>query len=220
MAKRFSENEIWKKQRWFRKLSPEYKLAFFYIKDQCDHAGIWNIDCSDLLEDTGLVKFDINSFISVINTDYDKITGDIILKERVLVIRNKKMWVTGFVQFQYEGRDKLVRSSNAVRSALMILDGIILQKNEPFGTLPNPSEPFTTLEYALDHLHIKLNEPLGTVRKGWATLMDKDRDKDRDNIVKQEKTKNEKFSGNFKAQGEELFAARMERHKNKRNQQN
>ena len=68
MAKRFNDTDIWKKQRWFRKLKPDYKLAFYYIKDQCNHAGIWEVDCSDLIEDLGLLSFDINDFLVSINT--------------------------------------------------------------------------------------------------------------------------------------------------------
>lgn len=75
MAKRFGDTDIWKKQRWFRKLSPEYKLAFCYIKDQCDHAGIWNIDCTDLIEDLGITEFSVTDFISKCNIEFDKNTG-------------------------------------------------------------------------------------------------------------------------------------------------
>ena len=38
--KRFVETERWK-DRWFQSLSPVTKLAFSYITDNCDAAGIW-----------------------------------------------------------------------------------------------------------------------------------------------------------------------------------
>jgi hypothetical protein len=44
-------------------------------------------------------------------------------------------------------------------------------------------------------------------------VKDKDKDKDKD-IVKLNRNKNGKFSGNFKAQGEELYVARIERDRN------
>jgi hypothetical protein len=44
----------------------------------------------------------------------------------------------------------------------------------------------------------------------YLIIKDKDKDKDK-NLVKLKKSKNEKFSGNFKAQGEELFASRSDR---------
>jgi len=49
----------------------------------------------------------------------------------------------------------------------------------------------------------------------YIIIKDKDKDKDKD-IVKLKKEKNGKFSGNFNAQGEELFAQRMERHNQNR----
>lgn len=44
----------------------------------------------------------------------------------------------------------------------------------------------------------------------YRIIKDKDKDKDKD-IIKHKNSKNGKFSGNFKAQGEELFADRLDR---------
>ena len=43
MAKRFTDTEIWKK-RWFRKLPPRIKCLWYYLKDNCDHAGSFDFD--------------------------------------------------------------------------------------------------------------------------------------------------------------------------------
>ena len=43
MAKRMTDTEKWKKL-WFRGLPPEYKLFWIYLVDNCDHAGIWEIE--------------------------------------------------------------------------------------------------------------------------------------------------------------------------------
>ena len=43
MAKRFTDNEKWKK-RFFKGLSTVNKLFFLYILDECDNAGIWHIE--------------------------------------------------------------------------------------------------------------------------------------------------------------------------------
>ena len=43
MAKRFTDNEKWKK-RFFKNLEPKYKLLWIYILDDCNHAGIWDVD--------------------------------------------------------------------------------------------------------------------------------------------------------------------------------
>lgn len=43
MAKRFTDSGKWKKQ-FIKGLSPKMKLLWFYILDDCDHAGIWEVD--------------------------------------------------------------------------------------------------------------------------------------------------------------------------------
>jgi hypothetical protein len=43
MAKRFSDSDKWKKP-FIRGLQGAYKLLWFYILDDCDHAGIWHVD--------------------------------------------------------------------------------------------------------------------------------------------------------------------------------
>lgn len=43
MAKRFTDTDKWKKP-FIRGLQGAYKLLWFYICDDCDHAGIWQVD--------------------------------------------------------------------------------------------------------------------------------------------------------------------------------
>jgi hypothetical protein len=125
MAKRFTDSELWKKQRWFRKLSANHKLAFMYIKDQCDHAGIWKIDCADLVDDLGLPTFNLTEFVESCNTDFDKVTGQKKFKERIRVLDRGSLWVTGFFQFQYAGKGGSVNASAApVKTAIQILQGL------------------------------------------------------------------------------------------------
>lgn len=104
MAKRHTDSEIWTRQRWFKKLSKDYKLAFFYIKDMCDNIGVWNIDCADLVEDTGIEDFDLSDFIAHCNKEYDKRTGKPTSKVRLKIINETELWITGFCQFQYENK--------------------------------------------------------------------------------------------------------------------
>lgn len=125
MPKRFTETDIWKTQRWFRKLPPNYKLAWKYVKDQCNHAGIWKIDCTDLIEDIGLESFNIKDFVEKCNVEYDKINGEKIKKERLRIINNNTLWITGFIQFQYESKEGTVSPDvPAVRTAFQILEGL------------------------------------------------------------------------------------------------
>lgn len=157
MPKRLGDTDIWKKQRWFRKLIPDHKLAFLYIKDQCDHAGIWNIDCTDLVEDLGIQLFDLDQFIVGCNTEYNKTTGKITLKERIRLLDKGYIWVTGFIQFQYKGKEGLVNPYAApVKTALQILSGLGL------------------LSDGLDKGYITLTEELP---EGYLTPKDKDKSK-------------------------------------------
>ena len=180
MAKRFTDTEIWKRQRWFRKLSPIYKLAFFYIKDQCDHAGVWAIDCSDLMEDLGIGEFDLDEFIRAINDEYDKFTGKRVTKERLRLIDGKYLLITSFIQYQYEGKErKLSQTSHVVNSALLVLDGL------------------GVLDTLIAENNITLRQPLD---KGYLTVKVKDKVKDKDkepinNIIqgKNEKIENASF---------------------------
>jgi len=200
MAKRLTETDLWRKQRWFRKLTPNYKLAFCYIKDECDHAGFWRIDCTDLIEDLGIETFDMEDFVSNCNTDYDKLTGEKIYKERLRVLEGR-MWVTGFIQFQYKGREGTINpDAGPVISALKILSG------------------YGLMDEAIKKKFIVISTQK-TLLEGRMSHKDKDKDKDKDIetvLAQNSKTsKNGKHSRNFKAQGEELYAQRVATGKNK-----
>jgi hypothetical protein len=43
MAKRFTDSDKWKKQ-WFRRLRPAHKCFWHYVLDNCNNAGIWDVD--------------------------------------------------------------------------------------------------------------------------------------------------------------------------------
>lgn len=200
MAKRLTETDLWRKQRWFRKLTPNYKLAFCYIKDECDHAGFWRIDCTDLIEDLGIETFDLDAFVTQCNTDYDKLTGDKTYKERLRVMEGR-LWVTGFIQFQYKGREGTINPDGGpVISALKILSG------------------YGLMDEAINKKFITLSTQK-TLLEGRTSHKDKDKDKDIDKTVLAQKNKqhgkNGKYSGNFKSQGEELYAQRAAKRGNK-----
>lgn len=122
MPNRLTDTTIWKKQKWFKKLPPLYKLAWKYLTDECDHAGFWKVDLSELLDDLGLDDFDFDDFLLTCNKDYDKRTGKGIHRQRIMKINDTEVWLTGFIQFQYGKKSgKLVISFNATKSAIELL---------------------------------------------------------------------------------------------------
>ena len=86
MAKRFTDTEKWKKY-WFRTLSNDHKVFWFYLLDNCDHAGIWEVDFE--LADyfcKGVNEQEIRS----------------VFKKQFIEFDNKKRWfIKDFLDFQY-----------------------------------------------------------------------------------------------------------------------
>lgn len=143
MAKRFTDTNIWKTQKWFKRLTPVHKLFWKYLTDSCDHAGVWKIDFLVITEDLGIEDFDISEFIKECNLDNDKLNGKPITRQRVMMIQNSHLWVTGFVQYQYENKGGLINpNSLVVKSAIEIL------------------QSFKLLELAIEGGYIRTSEPL------------------------------------------------------------
>lgn len=100
MAKRFTDSEKWKKQ-WFRELPPEYKCFWFYILDNCNHAGIWEVD------------FVTASYFIGKKIDKNKIYQ--IFKNHLIHIRENKILIVDFISFQYpNGLNIRVKPQKAV----------------------------------------------------------------------------------------------------------
>lgn len=86
MAKRFTDTDKWKKP-FIRGLPTPYKLLWFYILDDCNHAGIWEVDlevagirCGETFTETQAIEF---------------------FAGRVEKISNSKWFIPDFIFFQY-----------------------------------------------------------------------------------------------------------------------
>ena len=86
MGKRFTAPEKWA-DVWFRRLSPTHKLAWIYLTDNCDHAGVIELD-SDLAE------FQIGGEV-----DWDAMIGD--SGGRIVKLPCGKLWLTKYIEFQH-----------------------------------------------------------------------------------------------------------------------
>ncbi len=89
MSKRFHDTEIWEED-WFIALPRDYRDLWLYMKDTCDHAGIWrpNVTKFNKLFDCAV---DIKKAVEFFNKD----------KVRVIVLKNGKWFLCQFVPFQY-----------------------------------------------------------------------------------------------------------------------
>ena len=88
MAKRFTDTEIWEDD-WFYELSVEYKLFWFYLKDNCDHAGIWKPKTRAFKSMTD-VEVNLDKALQYFNTG----------KQRIRVLHSGNWFLEDFFYFQ------------------------------------------------------------------------------------------------------------------------
>lgn len=168
MAKRFVSTEIWSED-WFLEIPNEYKLFWFYILSNCDHAGIFKVNLRSFCS-LNEVKLTSKEALEYFNKG----------KERVIQVNDSIWFISDFFVFQY---------------------GPVLNMNNK-------------VHESIEKVYKKYQIDLSLIR-GLKDLKErtKDKDKDKDDFINITKTKkNGKFSGNFKAQGEELFAERFSNH--------
>lgn len=99
MAKRFTESDKWS-DPWFRALRAEYKLLWLYLLDQCDQAGVINVD-------RPLCEFQIGMAL-----DWEDFVTQ--CAGRVDVLEDGKWFVVRFIEFQYGNLSRDCRAHNPV----------------------------------------------------------------------------------------------------------
>lgn len=157
MAKRMTDSEKWGKQ-WFRLLRPKLKCMWEYLRDNCDLAGIWS-------EDYGLASFQIG----------DEITWKEVQEafgERVVRIAKDKIFLPGFIEFQYGTLSEDCKPHIAAIKALRKhgIDPVTLTLSDQKQSLipETPTDPKGS---------VTLTEGFA---KGSDTLKDKDKETDKD----------------------------------------
>jgi hypothetical protein len=110
MPKRFSDSELWNRD-WFLNLEGRHQLFCLYLRDQCDHAGVWNPSFKRFEQSTGF-RINPSDYISACNKD-----GAI----RIIILENGKWWITGFIEDQYKTKE-LTPSNYAYRGVINSLD--------------------------------------------------------------------------------------------------
>lgn len=104
MSKRFTDTEKWKDD-WFFSLTANEKLLWFYILDNCDHAGIWKASWSQ-----------VSIFIGHI-TDISKFDS------RMIQVKQDTYFIPKFLVYQY-GNEWWKSKIRAHLSAVKILKSI------------------------------------------------------------------------------------------------
>ena len=120
MAKRFTDTEKWKKP-FIRGLQGAYKLLWLYICDDCDHAGIWQVDI-DVAQIRIGEKIDLKEAIK----SFD---------EKIIIFdKGNKWFIPSFIEFQYPSG---LNPDNRAHNSIIIL----LEKNN---LLDKQNKPLTS----------------------------------------------------------------------------
>jgi hypothetical protein len=130
MAKRFTDSEKWKK-KWFKNLTPMCKLFWIYLFDNCNHAGVWEVD------------FELAAHQIRMKLDEEKITTA--FRDRVTPIDGGERWfINEFIDFQYGE----LRKNNTVHQAVLkiltmhgLLDKVNSINSSGQGACPPLAEP-------------------------------------------------------------------------------
>jgi len=103
MPKRYTDTDKWKKI-WFRKLKNDHKVFWMYVLDQCDHAGIWEVD------------FELASYFC--NGIKESEIRKTFVKQYHEFDDGKRWFIKDFIEFQYRGLDESNRVHNSVINIL------------------------------------------------------------------------------------------------------
>jgi len=102
MAKRFTDTTIWF-DKWFMSLDPNEKLLWFFLKDWCNHGGIWD-------ENWNLAAM----FVGVRWEGLPEA-----FNEKMIKVSDDKWFLKKFIEIQYPN---LNPANNAHKSAIAILE--------------------------------------------------------------------------------------------------
>lgn len=87
MAKRLTDTDKWKKP-FIKTMPVEYKLFWLYLLDDCDHAGVWQVDVE-------VAELRLGTKLSL-----TKAQG--YFKKNIVVLDNGTKWfIPDFISFQY-----------------------------------------------------------------------------------------------------------------------
>jgi len=88
MPKRFTDTGKWTNNKWFYELSPELKLFWTFLLDNCDNVGVWeeNIKLANIIIG---YEYSMDTLLNAFN-------------KQIYIFKDKrKWWIKNFCDFQY-----------------------------------------------------------------------------------------------------------------------
>lgn len=157
MSKRFTDTEKWKDD-WFLSLSNDEKVVWFWLLDNCNHAGI----CKPSI---GLLNF-------MCRTKYTE--DELIKMMEGRLIKFEGFWfIPKFLKFQY---GTLISKMPAVKSVVKeLIAKKLLDFSRNFIEVPDEEQTEES-----DNCIVTVPEQLG---KSSLTLKDKDKDKNKNKVL-------------------------------------
>lgn len=160
MAKRYTDSNKWKKP-WFRRLRPVHKCFWEYVRDNCDHAGIWDVDFD-------LASYHIGEEINALEA------MEAFRKQYIPFAVGKRWFILDFVEFQY---GELNPNVNAHSSVISILrrNGLWDAYQARYQAERDIESESNTVKSTSNHTKTEKHEGLNNPSGG-----DQDKDKDQD----------------------------------------
>jgi hypothetical protein len=145
MALRFSDANLWNRD-WFLELDGKMQLFALYLRDQCDHAGVWQ-PAFKRFESISGFRINPQEYLAAVNSD----------KVRIVVLGNGKWWITRFIEDQYRGL--VLNLSNPVMRGVVV-------------SLESNNIPYESMGYKID----PTKTPPKTLPRPYVGSKDKDKD--------------------------------------------
>ena len=128
MAKRFRDTATYK-DRFVKGLPADYKHLWFYILDDCDHAGVWRVDVEGASLYTGCALTETKALV--------------LLAEKIEVISADYWFIPGFIKFQYgaevNSKAGVIVSARKRLSEFGLSDRLVF-KEDSLGTIQGSSQ--------------------------------------------------------------------------------
>ena len=122
MPLRYTDTQKWKKS-WFLDLPIHYKLLWNYLCDECNHAGIWE------------VNFKLANFLTGHEFDPEETLRT--MEKQIIVLDNGRRWfLVDFIEWQYKCSIDDLNPQNRVHQSIIA----ILEKHNIFKLLNHNKE--------------------------------------------------------------------------------